>query len=126
MPAYSQIAAPLTDLLKNSSGAQKVNWSLECETAFNLIKSTLTSAPVLRHFDPALQTAVHVNGSQNAVEAVLLQWQHGESHPRPVAFMSRKLVDAQYRYDARNVEALALQMALLTWRTNLVSVPFEL
>ena len=35
MPAYSEMAAPVTDLLKASSGAQKVNWSVECETAFN-------------------------------------------------------------------------------------------
>jgi len=33
---------------------------------------------------------------------------------------------SQYRYNAHNVEALALQMALLTWRTNLLGVPFEL
>jgi len=105
------MAAPLTDLPK-ASGALKFNWSLECETAFNLIKSTLTSAPVLRHFDPALRIAVHVDGSQNAVGAVLLQWQPGESHPGPVAFMSQKLVGAQYRYDARNVEALAFAAGL--------------
>jgi len=61
MPAYLEIAAPLTDLLKASSGHQKVNLSFECETAFNLIESTLTSLPVLKHFDPALRTAVHVD-----------------------------------------------------------------
>ena len=40
--------------------------------------------------------------------------------------MSRKLSGAQYRYDARNVEALAAQMALQTWRTNLLGVQFEI
>jgi len=40
VPAYSQKVAHLTDLLKASSGAQKVNWSLECETAFNLINKS--------------------------------------------------------------------------------------
>jgi len=39
--------------------------------------------------------------------------------------MSRKLSGAQYRYDTRNVEALAAQMALTTWRTLLLSVKFE-
>jgi len=73
MTTYSKMTAPLKDLLKASSGAQKVNWTVECETAFNLIKSTLTSAPVFRHCDPALRTAVHVDGSQNTVGAVLLQ-----------------------------------------------------
>ena len=108
MPAFSEMAAPLTDLLKASSGAQKVKWLVERETAFNLIKSTLTSALVLRHIDPTLRTEVHVGGSQNAVGAVLLQWQPRESQPRPVAFMSRKLAGAQYCYNARNVQALAV------------------
>jgi len=40
--------------------------------------------------------------------------------------MSRKLSRAQYRYDSRNVEALAAQMALQTWRTNLPGVQFEI
>ena len=40
--------------------------------------------------------------------------------------MSRKLSGAQYRYDARNVEALAAQMALTTWRTILLGVQFEI
>jgi len=64
----------------------------------------LTSTPVWRRFDPSLRTAVHIDGSQNAVAAVLLQWQENEDNPGPVAFMSRKLSGAQYRYDARNFE----------------------
>jgi len=60
------------------------------------------------------------------VGAVLLQWQENEDNPRPVAFVSRKLSGAQYRYDARNVEALAAQKALTTWRTLLLEVKFEI
>ena len=121
IPVYSEIAAPLTELLKNTKGGK---WSVSCQTAFMSLKAALTSAPVLRHFDPALRTAVHIDGSQNAVGAVLLQWQEGEDNPRPVAYMSRKLKGAQYRYDARNVEALAAQMALQTWRTLLLGQKF--
>ena len=58
--------------------------------------------------------------------AVLLQWEEGEVTPRPVCFLSRKLQGAQYRYDARNVEALAAQVALAAWRPLLYGVKFEL
>jgi len=127
IPLFSEMAAPLTDLLKASGpGTCRLAWSVDCETSFHMIKTALTSAPVLRHFDSALRMAVHIDASQNAVGAVLLQWQPGKSHPQPVAFMSRKLSGAQYRYDARNVEALAAQMALTTWRTIPVGVPFEI
>ena len=69
---------------------------MACQTAFVSLKTALTSAPVLWHFDPALRTAVHIDGSQNAVGAVMLQWQEDEEYPRPVAFMSRKLKGTQY------------------------------
>jgi len=68
---------------------------LECELAFAKIKEDLTSAPVLRHFDPSLRMAIHIDGIQNAVGAVLLQWQENEDNPSLVAFMSRKLSGVQ-------------------------------
>jgi len=63
----------------------------------------LTSAPVLHHFDPSLPTAVHIDGSQNAVGAVVLQWQENEDNTSPVAFMSR----ASYLYSASDSFLLA-------------------
>jgi len=95
---------------------------MACQTACVGLKSALTSAPVLQHFDPALRTAVHIDGSQNAVATV----QEGEKHPRPVAFVSCKLKGAQYRYDARNVEVLSAQVALQTWRALLLGQKFEI
>jgi len=110
IPGFAELSAPLTDLLRGvRHGRQRLDWSLRCEQAFRTLKEVLTTAPVLRHFDPALRTAVHVDGSQNAVGAVLLQWEPGEDTPRPVCFLSRKLQGAQFRYDARNVEALGLR-----------------
>jgi len=127
IPLYSDMSAPLTELLKDTKGGrQTLQWSMVCQTAFVSLKTALTSAPVLRHFDPALRTAVHIDRRQNAVGAVLLQWQEVEEHSRPAAFMSRKLKGAQYRYDARNVEALAAQVALQTWRTLLLAQKFEI
>jgi|AntRauMFilla1563_2_1112583.scaffolds.fasta_scaffold50377_2 hypothetical protein len=67
----------------------------------------------MRHFDPVLRTAVHIDASQNAVGAVLLQWQPNEPEPRPVAFMSHKLSGEQYRYDVHNAEALAQPSVLV-------------
>ena len=99
---------------------------MACQTTFVSLATALTSVSVLQHFDPELRTAVLIDGSQNAVGAVLLQWQEDEEHPRPVAFMSRKLKGAQYRYDARNVQALAAQVALQTWRILLLGQKFEI
>jgi len=40
--------------------------------------------------------------------------------------MSYKLQGARFRYDTNNVEALAVQMTLTTWRTLLMGVRFEI
>ena len=127
IPVYSDMAAPLTELLENTKGgSQNLEWSVSCQTTFMSLKAALTSAPVLRHFNTTLCTAVHIDGSQNAVGTVLLQWQKGEENTRPVAYMSCKLKGAQYRYDAWNVEALTAPMALQTWRTLLLGQTFEI
>jgi hypothetical protein len=86
----------------------------------------LTTAPLLRHFDPMLRTVVHIDDSQHAVGTVLLQWEEGEQDPRPVCFLSRKLQDTPWHYDARNVETLASQVALASWLSLLYGVFFEL
>jgi hypothetical protein len=125
--AFSERASPLTDLLRgDTTGRKRLLWSPRCEQAFRDLKSVLISTPVLRGFDPSLRTAVHVDGSQSGVGAVLLQWEEGQQDPRPVCFLSRKLQGAQFQYDAHNVEALAIQIALQEWRTLLYGVPFEI
>jgi len=47
-----------------------------------------------------------------------------ETEPQPVSFMSRKLSGVQQCNNARIVEALAEQIALTIWRTNLLGVQF--
>jgi len=73
IPLYSDMSAPLTKLLKDTKGGhQTLQWSMVSQTAFVSLKKVLTSALVLRHFDPALRTAVYIDGNQNAGGAVLL------------------------------------------------------
>jgi hypothetical protein len=127
LPAFAEASSPLTELFKGSkSGRQRLQWTLECDHVFAQLKDMLTSAPLLRHFDPSLRTSVHINASQHAVGAVLLQWEANEQDQRPVCFLSRKLQSSQWHYDARNAEALAAQVALAAWRSLLDGVPFEL
>jgi len=39
IPSFSEMATPLTDLLKASgAGTCRIAWSVECETSFNMLK----------------------------------------------------------------------------------------
>ena len=48
---YSKLTRPLTDLTKKS---EKFFWSDECGRAFEELKQSVTSAPILRHYDAEL------------------------------------------------------------------------
>lgn len=48
-------------------------WNFEAQTAFNLLKTRFSTAPVLAHLDPASQFIVEVDASDFGVGAVLSQ-----------------------------------------------------
>ncbi|CAM5113978.1 unnamed protein product [Eretmochelys imbricata] len=69
---YSQIAAPLTDLTKKKQ-PNAVQWTEECQKAFNQFKATLMSDPVLRAPDFDKPFLVTTDVSECGVGAVLMQ-----------------------------------------------------
>ncbi|CAM5097462.1 unnamed protein product [Natator depressus] len=69
VPQYSQIAAPLTDLTKKKQ-PNAVQWIEECQKAFNQLKATLMSDPVLRALDFDKPFLVTTDASEHGVGAV--------------------------------------------------------
>lgn len=109
---FADIALPLTSLL--GEGRQFV-WDDTTESAFLALKNAISTAPVLRIFDPNLRSTVETDASGFAVGAVLFQTDsNGVS--RPVAFTSRKLNSAEKNYPTHEQELLAVVHALKTWR----------
>ena len=104
VPSLATITAPLRSLLgKNSSWL----WGEPQETAFNQIKQLLTSTEILAHCDPAKDTIIAADASNDGVGTVLLQKQEDVSR-RPVCFISRSLSDAEKHYAVIEKEALAV------------------
>ena len=109
---FADLALPLTDLLVSSS---TFHWDPPQQEAFDALKKAITTAPVLRIFDPALATAVETDASGFAIGAVLFQIdRYGVSHP--VAYTSRKMNAAERNYPTHEQELLAIVHALKTWR----------
>jgi len=48
----------------------------QCVEAFNKLKDHLISFPVLRLYDPTLETELHTDASTTALAAILMQRQH--------------------------------------------------
>ncbi len=111
---YSSIASPLTDLLKLKP--KSLSWTPSATEAFNTLKETFISAPILVHPDPDKAFVEEVDASTTGVGAVLSQQQGTPARLHPCAFFSRKLSPAERNYDIGNRELLAIKLALEEWR----------
>ena len=68
---FSGICKPITDLLKGDS--KSFVWSRAAEIAFQFLKACFTTQPILRHFDPSLESFLEVDASDFALGGVLSQ-----------------------------------------------------
>eukprot|EP00731_Ephydatia_muelleri_P033110 Em0025g66a len=82
------------------------NWKQEQETAFQLIKKRMTSAPVLAFYNVKKPVTVSCDVSNFGLGAVLLQ------EIKPMAYASRALNDTEKRYAQIEKELLAVVYAL--------------
>ncbi|KAI2642436.1 Transposon Tf2-8 polyprotein [Labeo rohita] len=111
---YSTITAPLTSLLRGKP--KQLIWNPAAHEAFERLKTTFSTAPVLHHPDPEHPFTVEVDASSIGVGAVLSQAVGDSSVLHPCAFFSRKLSPAEQNYDIGNRELLAIKLALEEWR----------
>ena len=113
---YADIAAPLTRLCGPHA---TWTWGTPEQVSFDTLKTCLTTAPVLRAFDPSRRSTLTTDASEHAISAVLTQPDDaGEQHP--VAFESRKLTAAEQAYPAHVLELLAVVHALRVFRHYLL------
>ena len=67
---FSQIITPLTNLLKKG---KKFHWDKLTQKAFEKLKTSFTTTPILRHFDPSLDVIVETDASDHAMGGAISQ-----------------------------------------------------
>ncbi|GFY17982.1 retrovirus-related Pol polyprotein from transposon 17.6 [Trichonephila clavipes] len=98
IPAYSEIAKPLSDLTRKDNPFMFEQPQME---AFEKLKKLLTESPVLSIFQQGRTTELHTDASQQGYGAVLLQEaEDGKLHP--VQYMSQKTTPAEKNIVAMN------------------------
>lgn len=118
---YSAIAAPMTDLFKK---VDRFCWTPQAQTAFDALKISLTTAPVLRHPNFQLPFYIQCDASKIGVGGVLFQLIDGEEHP--IAFMSKKLNTAQQNYSVTELECLAAVLCVKRFRCYIEGMAFTI
>ncbi|GBM95802.1 Transposon Ty3-G Gag-Pol polyprotein [Araneus ventricosus] len=108
IPQYAKLRYPLNQLLKKDV---KFNWTNECQDAFDKLKETLTTKPVLNLYNPDVTCHVFVDASQKSVGAVLKQ-PDASDVLHPIAYHSRTLRDYEKNYAITELECLAIVDAL--------------
>lgn len=105
---YADLSHPLYALLKKS---KKFQWEKEEDAAFERLKESLMSTPVMAFPQAEGTYILDTDASAYAIGGVLSQLQqdeNGEWQERVIAYGSRTLIDREKRYCARRRELLAI------------------
>ncbi len=95
-------------------------WGDAQQRAFDILKTKLTTAPLLILPDPNLPFHLNVDASAYAIGAVLMQ---DQGQGLQLAYESRKLSPAEQNYPVHDQEMLAIIHALRVWRHYLEGPP---
>jgi hypothetical protein len=115
---YSHIIQLLTFLTHKGV---PLAWSMEQQMAFDTLKATLTSAPVLAYFDMDRDIIVETDAS-NYVSAGVLSQYDDDNVLYPMAYFSKKHSPVECNYKIYNKELMAIVRAFEEWRPVLQSI----
>jgi len=113
---FAAIVRPLSQLLKKDA---EWSWTSVEQTAFDAVKTSMASAPVLAL--PNHDKAFHVvcDASDFAIGCALMQFDD-EGRERVVSYQSRQLKPVERNYPVHDKELLAMRYALIEFRVYLL------
>jgi hypothetical protein len=119
---FSSIARPLHDLTKKDVPWQ---WHAEQQHAFNTLKEKFCQEPILKVYDPELETRVEVDASGYATGGILSQ-KYPDGLWHPIAYRSSSMSKEERNYEIYDREMLGCIRALEDWRHYLEGISFEI
>ena len=114
LEGYAKIARPLNNMISGENADKKktlVEWTPECQDAFEKLKNLCTEAPVLAYPNFTKPFKLHIDACDRGLGAILYQDQPS-GQEKPISFASRSLRKAESNYPAHKLEFLALKWAV--------------
>lgn len=122
VPNFSRIAKPLLDLAKSKCPFEMTD---ERVSTFNELRDRLASAPILSIYNPKRETELHCDASSHGYSGILMQRQD-DRKLHPVAYYSRRTLDAEAKYHSFMLETLAIIYSLRRFHVYLHGMPFRI
>ena len=114
IPKHAHIARPINQLVSGENASKKktlVEWTAECQQAFEQLKQLCSQTPILAYANYRKPFKLHTDASENVPGAVLYQKQDdGTDHV--IAYASQTLSKSERNYDAHKLEFLALKWSV--------------
>ena len=117
---YSLLAAPLTNLTKKDAQFQ---WTPQCDTSFNALKTALTTAPILRLPDFNKQFILYTDASDQAISYILGQ-KDDSGKECVIEYGARAIRPFERAWHTTDKEGLALVTGILHYHTYLADREF--
>ena len=117
---FAAIAGPLHALTRKDA---VFHWSADCQTAFNRLKTLLTTSPISAFPEFSQDFWLYTDESTAGLGAILAQVRDGEV--RIICCASRSLNQAEKAYPATKLECLTIVWAVAKFRRYLMAMPFE-
>ena len=112
---FSKSIRPLVNLTKKDT---PFVWNEAYTKSFEDLKKRVTTASVLRHFDPKRQAILETDSSNYVLRGILSQYD-GDEILHPVAFYSKSMIPAECNYHIYDKELLAIIRCFEHWRPEL-------
>ena len=117
---FAAIAAPLHALTRKDA---VFHWSEDCQTAFDQLKTLLTTSPITAFPDFSQAFRLYTDASTAGLGAILAQVRDGKEYI--ICCASRALNKAEKSYPATKLECLAIVWAVAKFRPYLMAMPLE-
>lgn len=118
---FAKIVIPLYNLLKANV---KFVWDDLCQAAFDRLKQTLLSYPILRQPNFKHPFIVYTDASGYSIGAILAQCVNDEDYV--CQYSSRTLIKHEINYSISEKECLGVIFALKTFRVYLIGTEFTI
>ena len=119
---FADAARPMTKLTRTDT---KFEWSDDCQSGFEYLKTCLTEFPILKYPNPQIRYVVFTDASDQATAAVLTQEDKDDDNEikeMPICILSAQFSDTQFKWSTVVKEGYAIYYAIMKWRHYLEGV----